>query len=170
MFPGLCLHTPRKKKVWVPFQVSIKSSPMKSWPLYFQPALWAAKKALKNVHQIPSWRDRPWGYPKWSHKQWPQRLAPAGSARLFAFLSQAVQQLRSRQPPVNPRGVPAVGLRGEVPAGQTPSPCSALALLSMASQPPRSDEGSGRVGPGVGEPRGLHRTVERAKTYRIMIA
>ena len=148
MFPGLCLHTPRKKKVWVPFQVSIKSSPMKSWPLYFQPALWAAKKALKNVHQIPSWRDRPWGYPKWSHQQWPQRLAPAGSARLFAFLSQAVQQLRSRQPPVNPRGVPAVGLRGEVPAGQTPSPCSALDLLSMASQPPRSDEGSGRVGPG----------------------
>lgn len=25
------------------------------------------------------------------------------------------------------------------------------------------------MGPGVGEPRGLHRTVERAKTYRIMI-
>ena len=121
---------------------------MKSWSLYFQPALWAAKKALKNVHQIPSWRDRPWGYPKGPHQQRPQRLAPAGSARLFPFLSQAVQQLRSRQPPVHPRGVPGVGLRGEVPAGQTPSPCSALALLSTAGRPPRSDEKSGRVAPG----------------------
>lgn len=141
MFPGLCLHTPQKKKVWVPFQVAIKSSPMKSWSLYLQPALWAAKKALKNVHQIPSWGDRPWGYPKWPHRQWPQRLAPADSARFSLFLSQAVQQLRSRQPPVHPRGVRAVGLRGEVPAGQTPSPYSALALPSTSSQPPRSDEG-----------------------------
>lgn len=60
---------PQKKKVWVPFQVAIKSSPMKNWSLYFQPALWAAKKALKNVHQILSWGDRPWGYPKWPHQQ-----------------------------------------------------------------------------------------------------
>ena len=118
MFPGLCLHTPQKKKVWVPFQVAIKSSPMKSWSLYFQPALWAAKKALKNVHQIFSWGDRPWGYPQWPHQQGPQRLAPAGSARLSPFLSQAVQQLRSRQPQVHPRGVPGMGPEGRSPRGR----------------------------------------------------
>lgn len=138
MFPGLCLHTPRKKKVWVPFQVSIKSSPTKSWPLYFQPALWAAKKALKNVHQIPSWRDRPWGYPKWSHQQWPQRLAPAGSARLFAFLSQAVQQLRSRQPPVNPRS-PCSGTQRGGPRGADPVPllCAGSAVHGQPASPVR---------------------------------
>lgn len=159
---ALSTHPP-KEKVWVPFQVAIKSSPMKSWSLYFQPALWAAKTALKNVHQILSWGDKPWGYPKWPHQQWPE-AGPCRFCQAFPppFSSRPAAE-KSPAPCASKRG-PWNGARGKVPAGQTPSPCSELALLSTSSQPPQSDEGSGRVGPGLVEPRGLHRTVERAKT------
>lgn len=166
MFPGLCLHIPRKKKVWVPFQVAIKSSPVKSWSF-----ISSQHSGLLRRHQECSsnspWGDRPWGYPKWltgsGPRGWPLQILPG----FPLFLSSCPAAEKSPAPCASKRG-PCSGLRGEVPAGQTPSTLHWLCRPHPASLPgpwTRGPEGWARVG----EPRGLHRTVERAKTYRIMI-
>ena len=144
--------------------MAIKSSPMKGWSLYFQPPSRAAKKALKNDQQNPSWGDRSWGYPKWPSLA----MAPEGGPCRFYLASSLPVSSRptaekSAAPCASKRG-PWSGAWKGGPRGTDPFPllCTGPACPHPAG-PPLSDEGPGSVGPGWGRPRGLQRTVERAK-------